>query len=118
MNFDEAIQVHVEWKSKLRGYLAKRDGSLKSEQIAQDTNCALGQWINGEGKIYSNLPEYDTLKKVHIQFHQHTAQIVDMVNSGDVKKAEDMLAAGTEFMKLSGTCVNMIMQLKQKVVKK
>ncbi|MDD5731246.1 MAG: CZB domain-containing protein [Candidatus Omnitrophica bacterium] len=117
MNFDDAIKAHVEWKSKLRAYLAKRDGSLKPEQIAQDKICPLGQWIHSEGKKYSAIPEYTSLKEAHLQFHQHTAQIVAMVNSGDIQQAETMLSAGSEFMRLSGTCVNMIMQLKQKVNK-
>ncbi len=117
MNFDDAIKVHVEWKSKLRAYLAKRDGSLKPEQVTQDAQCALGKWIYTEGVKYNNIPEYNNLKEAHAQFHVHTAQIVAMVNSGDIQKAEDMLNAGSEFMKLSGQCVNMIMQLKQKVEK-
>jgi methyl-accepting chemotaxis protein len=115
MNFEEAVNAHVLWKSKLRAYLVKRDGSLKPDEILLDTHCALGKWIYSEAKKYSNLPEYAALKDVHAQFHKYTAQIVAMVDSGDVKKTEEMLGAGSEFMKLSGTCVRMIQQLKLKV---
>ncbi len=116
MNFEEAVNVHVQWKSKLRAYLLKRDGSLKPDQVLKDTECDLGKWIHSEAKKYSHLPEYASLKDVHAQFHKHTAQIIAMADSGDVKKTEDMLAAGSEFMKLSGSCVMMIQQLKNKIV--
>ncbi|MFA6217689.1 MAG: CZB domain-containing protein [Candidatus Omnitrophota bacterium] len=115
MNFEEAVNAHVLWKSKLRAYLVKRDGSLKPDEILQDTHCALGKWIHSEGLKYKSLPEFIALKDVHAQFHKYTAQVVAMVNSGDVKKTEELLGAGSEFMKLSGNCVMMIQKLKNKV---
>ena len=115
MNFEDAVQAHVEWKSKLRGYLAKKDKSLKPEEVANDKHCPLGQWIYGEAKQYNQLAEYKSLVETHAQFHFHTAQIVDLVNTGDLKQAEAMLQAGSDFMKLSGQCVNWILQIKHKV---
>jgi hypothetical protein len=116
MNFEEAVNVHVVWKSKLRAYLLKRDGSLKPEQVVKDSECDLGKWIYSDALKYKHYPEYAALKDVHAQFHKHTAQIIAMADSGDVKKTEDMLAAGSEFMKLSGSCVMMIQKLKNKIV--
>ena len=118
MNFEEAVQAHVDWKTKLRSHLTKKDTTLKPIQIASDKICALGQWIYGEGKKYNNLPEYKSLVETHAQFHIHTAQIVELINSGEVKKAEDMLQAGSDFMKLSGQCVNWILQIKNKTINK
>jgi hypothetical protein len=118
MDFDQAIQAHVEWKAKLRGYLAKADKSLKSSEVAKDDQCALGKWIYTEGVKYSHLPEFIMLKAEHLKFHQYTAQIVDLVNTGKVQQAETLLQAGSDFMKLSGNCVSLIMQVKQKALKK
>lgn len=114
MNFEEAVQAHVEWKTKLRAYLTKHDGSLKPAQIALDNQCALGKWIYGEAQKYKHIPEFATLKSEHAKFHQYTAQIVELVNTGEVKEAEAMLQAGSDYMKLSGSCVSLILQIKTK----
>jgi len=45
MNFDNAIIAHTAWKSKLKGYLQKKDGSLNPDDIQSDKKCDLGQWI-------------------------------------------------------------------------
>lgn len=114
MDFDAAIQAHVEWKTKIRAYIMKRDGTVNSSIVRQDNQCALGKWIYGEGSRYSNLTEYATLKAVHAGFHHVTAQVIEMVNAGKVQQAIEMLKSGSEFMKLSSQCVTLIMQLRQK----
>lgn len=113
MDFDGAIQAHVEWKTKIRAYLLKRDGSLNAPLVSQDNQCALGKWLYGEGAKYSTIPEFNTLKTEHAKFHKFTAQIIELANAGKVQEANAMLQSGSEFMKLSANCVTLIMQLKQ-----
>jgi len=117
MDFDGAIAAHVEWKTKIRAYLMKRDGSFNASLVSQDNQCALGKWIYGEGAKYSSIPEFALLKMEHARFHECTGRIIAFIDAGKLKDAETMLLAGSEFMKLSGKCVSLILQVKQKAVK-
>ena len=70
MDFDAAMNAHMDWKLKLRSYIARPDGSLNSATVAKDNECALGKWIYGEGKAYASIPEYSELKSEHAKFHK------------------------------------------------
>lgn len=117
MDFDTAIQAHVEWKTKIRAYIMKHDGTVNASVVSQDNQCALGKWLYGEGLKYNNLPEFVNLKAEHARFHQATAKIIELINSGKAQQAEDLMKAGSDFMKLSGNCVTLIMQMKIKAAK-
>jgi methyl-accepting chemotaxis protein len=117
MDFDGAILAHVEWKTKLRAYMTKSDGSLKSSMVAQDSQCNLGKWIYSDGIKYSALPAYQELKAEHAKFHKSAAKIVDLVNAGKLADAEAKTKAGSEFKILSTNCVALIMKLRDQAQK-
>ena len=117
MDFDNAIQAHVEWKTKLRAYMLKADGSLKSSLVAQDSQCSLGKWIYSDGIVYSALPEYNELKVEHAKFHKCAAKIIDLVNAGKLNEADEKIKSGSEFKILSTNCVSLIMKLRDKAKK-
>jgi methyl-accepting chemotaxis protein len=115
MDFDEAVGTHSKWKRKLRHVLAKRDGSLHPSEISLDHKCVLGQWIYGEGAIYSSLPEYTRLKYEHSRFHLVAAELVKKANSGEFVGAEMTPCANTEFSTASSAVVIAIMAMKKRL---
>ena len=42
MDLDNAISVHVQWKSKLTAFIARPDNSLNADSVAKDNQCELG----------------------------------------------------------------------------
>jgi|SRR5579864_3631198 len=117
MNFDQAIGAHGAWKLKLSVYLRKHDGSLKSQEASQDNKCELGQWIYGEGKKYSTLPEYAALKNEHGRFHKAAAAVIEKADAGQSVSDETALGAKSEFGTASSAVVLAIMNMKTHTAK-
>ena len=113
MDFDQAIAAHSAWKQKLSEYLRKRDGSLKSAEVALDTKCPLGQWIHGEGSKYVKLSEFTTLKTEHTRFHKAAADVVRHADSGKSTSEEIALGSKSEFANASSAVVMAIMAVKK-----
>jgi Chemoreceptor zinc-binding domain len=114
MNFDEAIRSHSEWKMKLTKYIKHPDHSLKSAEVAIDNKCALGQWINGEGRKFASLPEFSKLKNEHQRFHKAAAAVITKADSGQDQSEEICLGAKSEYASASSAVVSGIMAMKAK----
>ena len=114
MNFDDAIMSHSEWKMKLTKYIKHPDHSLKSAEVAGDAKCALGQWINGEGKKFAAIPEFSKLKNEHQHFHKAAAAVIAKADSGQDQSAEVALGAKSEYAAASAAVVSALMAMKAK----
>ncbi|MDX2204472.1 MAG: CZB domain-containing protein [Hyphomicrobiaceae bacterium] len=115
MNLDEAIKSHSSWKMKLSQYLKNADGSLRSTEVRADNRCALGRWLQGEGRKLAGSPEYATLVQQHAHFHQAAAHIVDMANAGKSVEGETALRSDSEFGRCSRETVSAIMAMQRKL---
>lgn len=114
MDFDDAIVSHLKWKMYLHNFLVGRGKTFHIAQVGSADACALGQWINGEGKQYEGTAQYRELVTKHNMFHDIAVEVVKKAKSGDKKGAEALLATG-EFFSVSREIVSAIMQL-EKVV--
>ncbi len=115
MNFDDATKAHVEWKGKLKAYLAKPDGSLNPTTVGSDNTCALGKWLHGEGKAHAATSEYRALLTEHAKFHKAAAQIIVKATSGQSVTEEMALGGKSEFATTSSKVVALIMDMKRKL---
>lgn len=115
MDFQQAIDAHVAWKSKLSIYLRTPDGSLKSADICVDNKCALGQWIYGEGSKHNANPLFQTLKNNHAQFHKAASEIVSRADRGEKVTEDIALGAKSEFAMISSQVVNNLRVLRDTV---
>lgn len=113
-DFNAAIAAHIDWKMKLSRYLHQPDGSLEHEKVCLDNACVLGKWIHGEGQQHSHLSPrlFESVKDSHAKFHQTAGEIVRLINIGDRKKAELMLAPSGPYIAISDQTVSLIRQLK------
>jgi len=114
MDFDEASRAHFEWKARLRTYLAAPDGSLKPASVEADNQCALGKWMQGEGKKHSSDPKFDELRREHASFHRAAAALVRRADAGEKVDAEAALGASSTFNQLSQRVTVLITEMKQK----
>ncbi|HEX9110728.1 MAG TPA: CZB domain-containing protein [Terriglobales bacterium] len=115
MDFDEAIFAHSDWKRKLRLYLSKVDHSLTVADVAAaDDRCKLGEWIAGEGRKYSALPEFATLSTQHTRFHKAAADIVEKADRGQDVSGELVPASNSEFSRASTSVVRAIIEMKKR----
>lgn len=102
LNLKTVLDAHMLWKVKLESTL---DGSSTEKYevatVAQDNLCVLGKWLYGPGKkLYSKLPEYEALRKIHASFHLCAGEILVDHNKGNLIVANNKLKR--EFKDLSG----------------
>jgi len=117
MDFDGAVAAHSAWKGKLSAYLKNPDKSLHAGTIGVDNQCALGQWLHGEGQKYSSDAEFSELKKEHADFHRAAADLVRRADKGEKVAEEAALGTNSAYGKLSSRVVKLIIAVKQKANK-
>jgi hypothetical protein len=114
MDFNQAIQAHVEWKMKLSAYIHKPDHSLDASTVGGDGNCVLGKWLRGEGVRYAGAPEYGRLVDDHARFHRAAADIIRRADAGEKLDGEIALGGNSEYSKVSNAVVASLMKMKAK----
>jgi methyl-accepting chemotaxis protein len=113
MDFDQAIKLHVAWKTKLSAYVANPDRSLKAAEISVDDRCELGKWLHGEGMKYASLPEFAKLVADHARFHTAAADVVRKADAGRDVNPEIALGAKSSYAAASNAVVTALMRMKQ-----
>jgi len=97
---------------KLKVYLGKPDDSLDAKVVATDTGCALGQWMHGEGRKHSHLPEFQALLQEHARFHRAAAGVITRAKGGTNVTEDLALGGASEFGTSSSKVVALLMKLK------
>jgi Chemoreceptor zinc-binding domain len=115
VDFDEAISAHSSWKRKLRLYLSKPDHSLTVADVAADDRCKLGEWIAGDGRKYSSLPEFAILRDQHTRFHKAAQDIVSRADRGENISEELVPGSNSEFSQATATVIRALIDMKKKV---
>lgn len=100
---------------KLGSYIAKPDHSLKAAVVGSPHECELGKWLDGEGKKYSNVPEFTALVAGHANFHKAAAAIITKADAGQKVTEEVALGAHSDYASASTKVVQSIMAMKAKV---
>jgi methyl-accepting chemotaxis protein len=115
MDWDAAISAHTNWK--LRIFKAAKNGNqekLDPSIVGKDNECALGQWLHGEGKsVMAAKPEYQELIKLHADFHRQAASLITLIAAGQVAQAEGVLGdKNSAFSQSSLKVVGLLMRFK------
>ncbi len=84
MDFEQALDAHVQWKVKLSRYMAKPDRSLSPDTVGKDSECALGKWIYSDGRsLAAKAPSFEKLRTAHAEFHRQAADILRRADKGE-----------------------------------
>ena len=102
IDFRNAIQIHAKWKLRLKNYIeGKSNEDLKAAVISRDDQCVLGKWLHDEGQAkYGNVKEFQKLIEMHREFHQCAGQVLMQAQSGQQKRALEMIENG-DYAKVS-----------------
>jgi len=115
LNFEQAIEAHARWKSKLQKYIAQPDHSLDPVKTAQDSLCDLGKWLHGAGKKHSQLAEFGQLLSDHARFHRAAGDIIRRADIGERLGEEVALGGRSEYAQASTAVVSALMKIKSLV---
>ena len=112
INFDNAIQAHANWRSKLRT-AAMRKEQMDADTAGRDDCCELGKWLHGVGKSqHDGKPSFVELLSAHREFHQEAGKVARTINQGANDVAEKMLESDTGFSRASNQVTRLIVQLR------
>ena len=115
MNLDDAIKTHTVWKMLLRRYIDRPDHSLSPVAVGSLDGCDLGNWLEGDGKKYSNIPEFTALVAGHARFHQAAAEVIRRADWGQTVSPEVALGSASPFESATREVVQLLTTLKAKL---
>jgi hypothetical protein len=102
MTAEEAVTAHRAWKTRLRVAMAKRE-ILDLQKVASDQCCEFGKWLHTDAlKQFGGSLAYADCLSAHQNFHHAAAKVAAKINEGELLQADQMMASGTEFAKISG----------------
>lgn len=107
--FADAIEAHIEWKSRLRRQIEEGAGPDVKE-IADCHRCELGRWIYGEGLRYNRLPAFESVCYNHEHFHRVAAEIAQYLNNGNREKALSLMSEDGIFSKSSNALIRALIE--------
>ena len=115
INFDDAIKVHLNWRTKFRVAITNKE-SLDCSSISSDTCCALGKWLHGNAKSqYYDKVAFQYLLIKHAQFHTEAGKIALMVNNRNYIEAECAIDQGTPYDIISKNVAQTIINLRKEI---
>jgi Chemoreceptor zinc-binding domain len=93
LNMAQVLEAHRAWKARLQKVLeGTSEESLDITVASEDFHCFLGKWIYNEGKnLYGHLPEYESLRLAHAEFHVCAGQVLQQHALGNQTFAEVIL---------------------------
>jgi len=112
LDFDGVTQAHMNWKHKLRGFLAGEGEPPDPEVVSRDDKCVLGCWIHGEGQRFASDLHYTRLRDKHADFHLCAGQVIRAKQNGDEEGARRLLL--NDFSILSDETIQEIRSMKRR----
>lgn len=113
-DFDNAITMHRAWKMKFHLAIDTiRGDDFDSQQIGDDAQCSLGQWLAanaGELKDHGAVKE---LLATHREFHRQAESIADAIKQGRIVRRSDRTIV--EFGVLSTKIETLLLRLKKEL---
>lgn len=99
----KAIAAHTGWKARLNTAVSTGKFDLDSSSVRVDNRCDFGKWLNGSELQAADKASkhYVIVRKLHAEFHQEAAKVVEWATSGQKSKAEESLAIGGAYTKAS-----------------
>jgi methyl-accepting chemotaxis protein len=111
LDFDGVIQAHMNWKHKLRSFLAGEGEAFDPDVVSRDDKCVLGCWIHGEGQRFTSDLHYSRLRGKHADFHRCAGEVIRAKQNGDETGARRLLL--NEFSVLSDETIQEIRSMKR-----
>ena len=86
LDFEQAKAKHLLFKSKLRSILY--GASMDEAPVLSEYECGVGKWIyNHALSVYGEIPDMQTLEKVHAEIHAVARELIKLYKEGKVDEA-------------------------------
>lgn len=87
-----ALVAHGEWKFRLAKGIDSGCKGLEPEKIRVDNQCVFGKWLYSEKtEPYRKSSHYETIRRLHAEFHQEAASVVSLCHRGKIAEAKQAL---------------------------
>jgi len=112
---------HIQWRKMLINRIFYRDFVTSSQSNAyQDIQinpqrCSLGKWLEGEGKAYQGLPEFQALRLPHDRLHMVAHHLIVESDSG-VHSRKQLIGLARELTDQSMLLVRLLHDLEHRIL--
>ena len=97
LNFDEVLENHRVWKTRLESYFKNPDYSIDTRQILNGKAFPIWKWFRDNGHLFINLPQYATLVDSQTRFRTALADAVVKANSLVVRDPTYVIGPQSDF---------------------
>lgn len=97
LNFDEVLENHRQWKTRMELYFKNPDYSIDTRPILNGKAFPIWKWFRDNGHLFINLPQYGTLVESQTRFRTALADAVVKANSLVVRNPEYVIGEQSEF---------------------
>ncbi|MCX6598216.1 MAG: hypothetical protein NTV70_17830 [Acidobacteria bacterium] len=97
LNFDDVLENHREWSTRMQTYFKNPDYSIDTRTILNGKAFPIWKWFRDNGHLFINLPQYATLVESQTRFRTALADAVVKANSLVVRNPEYVIGAQSEF---------------------
>lgn len=88
VNFAMIRFKHLQWKSKLRGFITG-DRDISRDEAVSDHDCALGSWYFGPGlEQFGDLEVMAKIEEPHRKLHEAVTDVIAFKEAGDLAGAQ------------------------------
>lgn len=109
-----AIGAHGMWKGRLRNAIDTGSSAVSVGEIRVDDRCEFGQWLHGAGRNgFAVSQSWESVRKLHADFHAEAAQVLEMALSGRKADAEKSMSLGGGFFHASSALVKELTRVEQ-----
>ncbi len=101
-NIEEAIGAHAMWMSHLRQAVLEAWPGFDLESIRAADQCEFGKWLYGPRLSDDEraTDEYQAVERLHSEFHELAAQVVELAAAGQAAEAYGLLYG--DYVTMSG----------------
>jgi len=116
----QAIAIHKMWADTLSTAIrCERIGGIKIEKIRQDDQCELGRWLAQDHVrlSFENFGAFEKIVKLHRNFHQCAAHVLELVHEGDIEGANEIMRESGEFQMCSSALISALTSISEPVMR-
>ena len=98
----DALVAHRKWKDRLMQAISSSESEYQPAVVRKDSQCDFGKWLHHDVSNEIRQTEtYQTVLRLHANFHFETARILELALSGHKSEAEQAIGLGNEWRRLS-----------------
>ena len=101
-DIEQAIGNHALWMSHLRDAILEARPTFDLEGVRSENQCEFGKWLHGPRLSVEDRASsfYHDVARLHADFHQLAARVVELAVSGKTLDAYELLYG--EYITMSG----------------